>query len=280
MMGYRIDAAVCSHIGNLREKNEDNYYFDGVILEVNQGKEGTLLHNLNAKRMQVYAVCDGMGGEEAGEEASMQAVLGIKEFVGRKKMKNEKQIRSSLQTISNEIERQANAKDIHSGTTIAMVVFCWNHLIIAHVGDSRVYSFKDHEINYITTDHSEVQQMIAFGLLKEEDAHHNPRRHVINQYLGMPQKDALLSPEVSVPLIIEPSTRLLICSDGLTDMVENERINEIVSNAVSADIAVKALTDEALQNGGRDNITTICLFIKKKESLWNLFRKKNQSNFK
>ena len=256
----KIDAAVCSNMGRVRKNNEDNFYFDGLYMDEEQRNEASAYHQVNENSTQIYAVCDGMGGEEGGEDASIAAVRGLKQYARQPNPDDENHLREALQEISDGIDRRAQEKGFHSGTTIAMLVFHQNKLRAVHVGDSRVYGMANHKLRRMTVDHSEVQRMFSMGLIREEDMDTHPRRHVILQYLGMPREDALVSPTVSERENFEGGMKYVICSDGLTDMVKDPEIAQILDAAKTPEEAAKQLTMAALRNGGRDNVTVICLF--------------------
>ncbi|MBR3738839.1 MAG: serine/threonine-protein phosphatase [Clostridia bacterium] len=262
-MPLKIDAAVCSNMGKVRKNNEDNFYFDGLYMDENTRNQGGFYHQTNENELQIYAVCDGMGGEEGGEDASITAVRGLQKYAASEAHPDENQpLRDALQSISDTIDQNARTKGFHSGTTIAMMLFNGNTARVVHVGDSRVYGMQNKQLRRLTVDHSEVQRMFAMGLIKEEELDTHPRRHVISQYLGMPREDALVSPTLSEREEVTAETRYVICSDGLTDMVKDPELSQILAAAPNSEEAAKQLVLAALRNGGRDNVTVICLFVK------------------
>ena len=285
-MAVLIDAAVCSNIGKKRKNNEDNFYFNGLYMDETQRNSGGLFNLASGEPTQIYAVCDGMGGEEGGEDASISAVRALLQYSGKNEEVNgTKQLKVLLQEISDEIEENARKKGFHSGTTIAMAVICDDAIRIVHVGDSRVYCLEDGKLVRKTTDHSEVQRMYSMGLITREEMDTHPKRHVINQFLGMPRSSAAFSPAISDEEQLKEGQRYLICTDGLTDMIKDPVIEKILTDSINAEDAVRQLTVEALNNGGKDNVTSICLFIgdrnsrKSTFSMKELKRKRNLSVF-
>lgn len=261
-MSFKIDAAVCSNMGRVRKNNEDNFYFNGDYLDEGRRNKGGLLKRTCQDDTQVYAVCDGMGGEERGEDASITAVRALAQYVrSERRVDGSQQLTAMLQNISDTIESNAQKESILSGTTIAMVTVHNDMLRTVHVGDSRVYSMENGKLTRMTVDHSEVQRLYAMGLIKAEEMETHAKRHVISQFLGMPRADGMVSPSISAREPLKTGKRYLICSDGLTDMVKDAEISQILSQTGNAEEAVKQLTIAALRNGGRDNVTTICLFI-------------------
>ena len=261
-MSMNIDAAVCSNMGRVRKNNEDNFYFNGLYMDESQRNAGGLFSLESADPIQIYAVCDGMGGEEGGEDASITAVRALMQYAKTEtRVTGSQPLKEMLQKVSDTIEENAKKKGFHSGTTIAMVVICDDTIRFVHVGDSRVYCMEDGKLSRKTVDHSEVQRMFSMGLITAEEMDTHPKRHMISQFLGMPRSDALVSPTISEREQMKSGRRYLLCSDGLTDMVKDPEIQEILSKAESAEDAVKKLTIAALHNGGKDNVTTICLFV-------------------
>lgn len=266
-MSLKIDAAVCSNMGKIRKNNEDNFYFNGYYMDESQRNNGGLFNRVCDENTQVYAVCDGMGGEEGGEDASITAVRALTQYAKTEHhVDGSQQIKDVLQNISDTIEANAQKKGFHSGTTIAMVMVHNNMLRTVHVGDSRVYCMENGKLSRMTVDHSEVQRLYAMGLITAEEMDTHAKRHMISQFLGMPRADGMVSPTISTREPLKAGKRYLICSDGLTDMVKDPEITEILSQAKNAEEAVKQLTIAALRNGGKDNVTTICLFIGNEKS--------------
>ncbi len=261
-MSIIIDAAVCSNMGKVRKNNEDNFYFNGLYMDESQRNSGGLFNLAAGAPIQIYAVCDGMGGEEGGEDASITAVRSLMEYAkSEHRVNGSQQIKDLLQKISDTIEENAQKKGFHSGTTIAMVAIVDDTIRIIHVGDSRVYCLENGKLTRKTVDHSEVQRMFSMGLITEEEMDTHPKRHVISQFLGMSRSDGLVAPAISEREQLRKGQKYLLCSDGLTDMVKDPEIKEILAKAGTAEEAVKQLTIAALRNGGKDNVTSICLYI-------------------
>ena len=261
-MSLKIDAAVCSNMGRVRKNNEDNFYFNGQYLDESGRNKGGVFKRICDDDTQIYAVCDGMGGEERGEDASITAVRALEKYAkAERHVDGSQQLTAMLQNISDAIEANAQKDGIRSGTSIAMVTLHNNMLRTVHVGDSRVYSMENGKLTRMTADHSEVQRLYAMGLIKAEEMDTHPKRHVISQFLGMPRADGLVSPSISSREPLKGGKRYMICSDGLTDMVKDPEITQILSQAKNAEEAAKQLTIAALRNGGKDNVTTICLFV-------------------
>ncbi|MBV9050588.1 MAG: Stp1/IreP family PP2C-type Ser/Thr phosphatase [Solirubrobacterales bacterium] len=205
-------------------------------------------------RPPVFVVADGMGGARAGEvaagiavEAFTQGLQGSgsveERLAGRAREAN----RRIFELASTERERAG------MGTTLTAAYLDNSELAIAHVGDSRAYLFRDGSLKRLTQDHSLVDELVRRGRLTEEEAAEHPQRSIITRALG-PES------EVDVDTWTYPvrgGDLLLVCSDGLTSMVSEERVTEILGSSDDLDAAAQALIDEANRAGGRDNITVV-----------------------
>jgi len=218
-------------VGMQRQANEDNFI----------------------ARSPLFVVADGMGGAQAGEVASQTAVEVFKH--GLPDGVPEATLQQMIGVANRNIHDQAHADSSLSGmgTTItaAFVNSEREEVVVGHVGDSRAYRLRSGILQRLTRDHSLVEEMRRRGQITEEQAEDHPQRSIITRALGP-------EPEVEVDIQAvpaEPGDIFLLCSDGLTTMLNDERIRELVNGATSLEAAVKTLVDEANRAGGRDNIT-------------------------
>jgi protein phosphatase len=245
-------------MGRIRKNNEDNFYLNGFFMDEAKRDAGGVFTEKFSHMPMIFAVCDGMGGTARGEDASICAVRKLKEYSQKgSKINGTDEIGALLQRISDEIENQYRG----SGTTIVMVIIQDNYARIVHVGDSRAYTLFSGAFNRATTDHSEVQRMYSMGLITKEEMDTHPKRHMINQFLGMPRDEAMVAPGFSDRIPLREGMRFMMCSDGLTDMVDDNTIGVILSSNPDAKDACKALVQTALNNGGKDNVTVMCLNV-------------------
>jgi PPM family protein phosphatase len=205
-------------------------------------------------RAPLFAVADGMGGARAGEVASKIVVETLEEGLPDGGS-NEERLATVVREANARIHQlaQADADRAGMGTTVTAAVVGDDAVSVAHVGDSRAYRIRDDEIERLTTDHSLVGELVRRGRLTEEEAEEHPQKSVITRALG---------PEAAVEVDTRsypsrPGDIFLLCSDGLTGMVPEERIREIVTEADSLPEAGQQLIREANENGGRDNITVV-----------------------
>ena len=228
-------------VGQKRKMNQD-YVF------VSEGPVGNLPN--------LFVVADGMGGHNAGDYASSHAVQTLVDEIRKDKDFNPiKIIRHAIETANTEIRNQAQNNESLKGmgTTIVATTIVGHYAYIANVGDSRLYVVQD-QIHQVTKDHSLVQEMVRMGELKAEDAKDHPDKNIITRALG-----AERTVDIDFfDLKLEPGCTILMCSDGLSNMVEDAKMEEIIFDSeISLDRKGRKLLREANQNGGKDNIAII-----------------------
>ena len=210
----------------------------------------------------VFVVADGMGGAQAGEVASQIAVEAFAQALPASGTPEQRLV-TRVQEANRRIFDVSRAEQERAGmgTTLTAAYLDDSNLTIAHVGDSRAYLFRDGSLQRLTQDHSLVDELVRRGKLTEEQAAEHPQRSIITRALGP-------EPDVEVDTWTYPVRAgdvLLLCSDGLTSMVSEERMEEILASSDSLGAAAQALIDEANAAGGRDNITVVLFRIEEVE---------------
>jgi protein phosphatase len=255
-----LNVGAHSHVGEIRPNNEDHY-----AIAHYQAPTG--------EWVTVGMVADGIGGHQAGEIASELTVKTVLDVF------EETDFSSPLQSLSkaiiqaskivNAIAQQKTDKQ-GMGSTLAMAVVADERLYIVNVGDSRIYLLHGGAFRQISVDHTWVQQAIDHEILSKEEARDHPNANVLQSYIGsdeLPKPDFRLqlredeSPEQALNnqgLPLEPGDRILICSDGLTDLVSDEDIAKALKSNAPAN-AARSLTSLARSNGGTDNVTVVIL---------------------
>lgn len=234
-MNFRIGHG--THTGIKRDHNEDTY---GV-----------------AHKDKLWLVADGMGGHDHGELASAMARDSILHYYQAGESLKDCIIKSNQLIIDSSYERGG---DLPMGTTIVVLTVKDNKFYAAWVGDSRIYKWVDGKLSPISTDHSYVQELVDQNLITEEQARTHPHRNVVTQALGVTDNS-----EIKVSLSqgkINPGDKFLLCSDGLTEEVEDADIEKIMSQDIHPQEADDQLIMAALKGGGSDNITAIILEAK------------------
>ena len=200
-------------------------------------------------------VADGMGGHNAGDLASRYTVESMVEYIEQASEKRPIPLISAAIHHANElvIEKSRSDKELEGmGTTVVAATVKDGYLYVANVGDSRLYLI-DQEIEQITRDHSLVEEMIRVGELQRKDARSHPDRNVITRAIGVRTPVRIDFFDVK----LEEGDKVLLCSDGLTTMVEDDEILHIVRKSSSPKEAAQRLITEANKNGGKDNISVV-----------------------
>lgn len=248
-MRFTIQSACGCNIGKIRKNNEDNFYFDGKCLEKeNSGLKHPVSIEDALKNGLCIAVFDGMGGENFGEFASYAAArqMQLTERTLADFFIPEKKYLERMITQLNEavINAQKELCTNHMGSTVVSLYFSGRYVYVCNVGDSRAYRLRDGEFLQISHDHIE-----RYSQGKSAKA-------PLTQYLGLDSEDIQIDPYIAKGELQKGDTYLL-CSDGLTDMLTNFEISDIVLKSDDAESCVQSLIQSALEHGGRDNVTVI-----------------------
>ena len=231
-------------IGSKRTMNQDSVY-------CNENSVGSF--------QNLFIVADGMGGHKAGDYASKLCVEKMVCAIEESKSITPVTILEEAVTEANKCvleEAKANAEYDGMGTTMVACTLQGNTLYIANIGDSRLYIIND-DIKQITKDHSWVEEMVKKGELTESQARIHPQKNIITRALGIDEVVHADYFEINT----KPDDKILMCSDGLTNMVEDEDIEYIIRHSSSIEKAVENLVEKANENGGKDNITVILVQI-------------------
>jgi protein phosphatase len=211
---------------------------------------------------QLFAVADGMGGAQAGEVASRIAAEAFEPTV-RGDESGEAYLRSIAEAANRRIHGIAQRDSTRSGmgTTLTAALVEDDEVSIAHVGDSRAYVYRDSNLRLLTSDHSLVEELRRQGRLTDEQAEDHPQRSIITRALG-PEEAVEVD---TMTFSARPGDVFLLCSDGLTTMIKDDRIAEILATAPDLEAAVDQLVREANEAGGRDNITAVAFRLAEAE---------------
>lgn len=248
-MRFTIEAACGCHMGNIRKTNEDNFYFDGNCLPADHvGLDSPLSFQRPLKNGLYLAVLDGMGGENFGELASFAAAEKLQQ--SRRSLSDlftsQKQYLLQLTQQLNDavVQQKQQMCTDRMGTTLVALSFTSQYAYVCNVGDSRAYRLRDGEFQQISRDHTEKRPG------------REGRKAPLTQYLGIDPEDMQLEPYVAKGALAAGDIYLL-CSDGLTDMLTNFEISDILMQNADAESCVQTLIRSALSHGGRDNVTVI-----------------------
>lgn len=244
-----VNAACAVNTGKIRGNNEDNLYFNGFILpQENMGHERIMTCGGTLRTPVCFGVFDGMGGEARGEEASYLAAKTLKDVVENNG--------AGTQTILRALDKSnlaiCEASDWYReglmGSTAVTLCVDSEQAHVCNLGDSRAYLLRAERLRQLSEDHTDRALLEACGVKN--------RRPRLTQHLGIPPAELTLEPHCA-SIEIRPGDRFLLCSDGLTDMVQVAELEQILRIGSDAASIAAILMKAALQNGGRDNITII-----------------------
>ena len=225
-----------THVGRVRSVNQDSYY-------------------LPAAGENFAVVADGMGGHKAGEIASKIAVEEFSRWLRCAPRPNEDSLRYAIAEANRSIYLKAKAEPDKAGmgTTITALWVDASRIFLAHVGDSRAYLLRNGKMTQLSKDHSLVQEMVRLGGLNAEDAKHHPDKNIITRAIGV-------SEDIKIDFFeyrLQEGDKILMCTDGLSNMVEDTEMFRIVKSSRDVVEAVERLIQEANNNGGNDNIGVV-----------------------
>lgn len=239
-----VDAALVTHIGCVREVNEDS----GLIIRENEDWIAAL-------------IADGMGGHKAGDIASQMAADAVKRVISGDMTDlsleaGKELVRKAIATANKEVFQYAqDHPDCQGmGTTVALVLLTTKWGVVAHIGDSRVYCLEE-DLKLLTQDHSLVFELLKKGEISEEEANDHPQKNVLIRALGT---------EADVQIDVnafqwKEGDQLLLCSDGLSNKVSEEQICSVLLEEETAQVKCERLVQHALEAGGEDNISVIVI---------------------
>lgn len=241
-----IKAYASTDVGKVREINEDSFYITEDPFN----------------NVQLFLLADGMGGCNAGEIASKLAITSAKKYIENNFADTPKDRDSLIQLVGSSLEYAnmvvyekalTNKEYSGMGTTLEICLIYNNRAYIGHIGDSRIYRIRKEFMRKLTQDHSYVQKLLQEGTITKEEAEHHPKKNMLMKALGC---NAFAEPDVMIKGF-QKGDIIIICSDGLSNMVSQEEIYKIVKD--NFETAPKELIERANQNGGLDNITIITI---------------------
>jgi len=239
---FQLESFGISDIGLVREHNED--------LWAAYPEEG------------LFILADGMGGHSSGEIAAKEALSSLYAFFKKRSPTNiysteelKKFFRDVFTQVNDLVYREGERNDELKGmgTTLCALFFHQHSAILAHVGDSRIYLFRGKKLVQLTEDHSLVSELVSLGAMKEDEAETFPYKHILTRAIGThPKVDSSIK-----SMETEPEDLYMLCSDGLTNYASHQQIENILKSNIPLSLKGQMLVDQAMENGGGDNITLI-----------------------
>ena len=250
-MGFILNAACGSDIGKLRTNNEDNCYFDGRTLPDNNMGIQMPWYQCFREEPVCFGIFDGMGGEEDGQIASFLAAKSFASVCGQMEAGTKLTasfFKRAVTDMNNAVFSEAEVRNNKMGTTAVLMGFSRRTVYFCNVGDSRAYRFRNGILAQLSKDHLETfLPQIRGG---------RPRKARLSQCIGISPEELELEPFFAQD-VLQEGDRFLLCSDGLTDMVSDERIRSVLSDHSNICAAVQRLIECALEHGGKDNVTVL-----------------------
>jgi serine/threonine protein phosphatase PrpC len=266
----RIDVGALSDRGKVREQNEDHFFVARGGRHIR-----TLLTNIPAGDVPtefeetgyLMIVADGMGGHAGGQVASRMAIatliniiLHVPDWILRLDEEHAQKLMERAaeryRKVHEALQEKArlDPKLRGMGTTMTAAYVLGDDLFVAHVGDSRAYLFREGKLQLLTHDQTQAQLMADIGMISQNEVAQHRLRHVLTNALGGTEKKVRVDIQ---RLKLTDADRLLLCTDGLTDMVDDEGIGRVLAGSESSEAACRRLVDLALDNGGKDNVTVV-----------------------
>ncbi|MBQ4604015.1 MAG: serine/threonine-protein phosphatase, partial [Clostridia bacterium] len=266
----KIRANVCAvtHAGRIRRENEDNYDLNGRMTSTGDLRKGSAFVQTMAEPFHL-SVCDGMGGESYGELASGIAVETIAAHAANVYESGEDfsfAISNCLDDANSRICAEINARGKRMGTTLAAVYAVKGKIICTNIGDTRIYHYSKGVLEQISFDHTHAQTIVDAGEAAQNDIGRIPDAKRLTKHLGVFPEEATLSPNISVIDDVDNGDIILLCSDGLTDMLSDEDITAILSTGESSQDVASKLIRSALERGGKDNVTVMAALLDVEET--------------
>ena len=265
-------ATCVSHIGK-RHNYEDNFLFDGKHIDVDlqkqmPSKKSIFLTSHFKRRVSFFAISDGMGGHNAGEVASKICVEKLAEL--EKTVQNCLSIKevvylaqATIAEINSTVcEMSYKQKDLRGmGSTLVLLIICGEEIAILNIGDSRAYKFDGYSIIQLTKDNTEGQRMLDLELLTSEEIKSFPARKNLTRYIGYGEAGFILKADEYYPII--NNEMILLCSDGVTDALNEYEMKNILSKELDMGVSGKMLIEQAIAVDNADNATAILVNIER-----------------
>jgi protein phosphatase len=262
-----IDASGLTDVGRVRDTNEDHFVIasvsKSVAVDATSLAPDALEGRFGTGGARLFAVADGVGGVAGGEIASEATVTALLDYVGHaaecfqgldpsREDELFERLEGTIASVHSRLRGDAKADDRAPATTVTMVLLAWPRAYFVHAGDSRAYVRRHGRLQRLTRDQTVGEYMASVGAWTEEQATRKGPATVLASAVGGPE----LAPSIGL-IDLEPGDALLLCTDGLTNHVADERIDAILAGPDSAEACCRTLVAEALAGGGSDNVTVI-----------------------
>lgn len=260
MKDLKYKVCIITDVGKVRSNNEDNFYCNGLYKS--NKDEKSCFYNLEYSDNIMLAIFDGMGGNSYGEEASLEGVKSLEKYMTENNMEIEEQTFFDIvEFINKNICERGKKLGAKIGSTVVMLYICKGAANVVNIGDSRAYLYRAGKLKQLTTDHTEADLFmklqkelgVSYGMPQKS------MKNILTQHLGIDEEEFILEPSIADKMSVKKHDIYLLCSDGLTGMISDEKIIDILSQNTSLEVKRNMLKSEAIFAGGNDNITLILL---------------------
>lgn len=250
----KYDVAAQSSVGRIRRNNEDNLILDGEILPLEHKDSAILSRSITSEGKKLVGVFDGMGGYSDGEKASYIAAVTALEAIkyNTSHISHEEFLHSLCMEMNDEVCKEADGSGM--GTTCALLYLNNDRYTICNIGDSPIFLVRNGELKQISVDHN---QRATFERATGKPAPAN-QKFKLTQCIGIPKDEMIIEPYIASDTV-QQGDFFLLCSDGVTDMVSHDCIRRIICEHKTPEAVINELVERAMNAGGRDNITAICV---------------------
>ena len=252
-----LSHAICGS-GLVRSQNQDNLFINGIyrydLKDSSDFRYADISDNCG-----IYAVSDGMGGEKYGELA---ALIAVQRMSAINISDGSQSMVSYINECNSIICELMLERNVRIGATFVGLCIFEGRADVVNIGDSRLYIFRNGELTQLSRDHTSIQQMLDLGVITEEVAEKHPDRNKLTQHLGILPTEMIIEPHTD-SIDIETGDIFLLCSDGLTEMLDTAEIKAILEASITIEKKAKSLFNAAMRYGGKDNTTLILVHVRK-----------------
>lgn len=252
----KLSAAVVCVKGPIRKMNQDNYCLNHTFRSLQE--QDSASDWSSERKVQVFSVCDGMGGEEAGEEASLRAVKLLSQCTEEDAANDWQQL---IADANARVCDLCAERGIRAGTTLAMLTLEGGSAKAINVGDSRIYLIRDGQIRQLSYDHTEFQTMVDAGVFTAADFARSTTHNHLTQHLGIRPDELVLDPYVQSVDEVQTGDVFLLCSDGLYGTVSDQVMLELIQQGDTPEETCRKLVNQAIEDGSRDNVTAMLVEV-------------------
>lgn len=254
LLKYRF--GVCSDMGAYKNRNEDNFYFQNKTLP-NESLSPRFTDQTQPVSECMAAVFDGMGGQSFGDETAAFAAKVLSVNEASMLSGGDGVVDDYVSYVNRCVCKVMDQRHARMGSTMVMMRASGNTITIYNIGDSRAYLVADRCISQLSKDHTVTETLVSIGQLTPEQARKDPRRHQLTQHFGIHENEMMLKPYSSGQIVVHSGVRVLLCSDGVSDVLEDEELGALLLTNKKPYFVSELIVDAAIAAGSKDNVTAL-----------------------